>query len=65
MRRIHLVVIALVLESRYSSHSLKMRRHLKVPDELTRPTDKESFMRVLSYYEIRSQTVCPAVRRPK
>jgi hypothetical protein len=34
--------------------------HLWVPDELRRPIDKEVFMRMLSYYEIRSQTERPS-----
>jgi hypothetical protein len=28
-------------------------------DEWRRPIDKKLFMRMLSYYEIRSRTVCP------
>jgi hypothetical protein len=35
-------------------------QHLWVLDELRRPINKEVFMRMLSYYEIRSQTVCPS-----
>jgi hypothetical protein len=35
-------------------------RHLKVPDELRRAIDKESFMRMPGYYEIRSQTERPS-----
>jgi hypothetical protein len=46
MRRIHSVVIALVGESRCTSHSLKRVLHLEVPDELRRPSNKESFMRM-------------------
>ena len=35
-------------------------RHLGVLDELRRPINKKVFMRMLSYYEIRSQTERPS-----
>ena len=61
MRRIHSVVIALVLaEPLLISQLENAFGTSEVPDELRRPIDKESFMRMLSYYEIRSQTVCPS-----
>ena len=60
MRRIHSVVIALALTEPLPISKFETRPAPEVPDELRRPTDKESFMRMLSHYEIRSQNGVPS-----
>jgi hypothetical protein len=59
MRRIHSVVIALALTEPLLISKFETRPALEVPDELRRLTDKESFMRMLSHYEIRLQNGVP------
>jgi hypothetical protein len=59
MRRIHSVVIALALTEPLLISKFENASFTTGADELRRPTDKESFMRMLSHYEIGSQNGVP------
>lgn len=57
MRQIDSVVIPLALTEPLLISKFENASGTRVPDELRRPTETESCMRMLSHYEVRSQAV--------